>query len=61
MIEKDLSDLQVLVDGLIGSHSRFVAENAELRKKLVALRQKKEEAFKRLASILMQVKELGMV
>ena len=64
MIEKNLSSLQALVDSLVGSHSKLAAENNELRKKLVLMQQKndlledkKEEAFRRLKSILVQIKE----
>jgi len=64
MIEKDLLSLQVLVDSLVGSHSRLVAENNDLNKKLATVQQKnavlmnkKEEAFRRLKAVLAQIKE----
>lgn len=64
MSKENLLSLQQQVESLIISHSRLVAENNELNKRLAKITQKhallmdkKEDAYKKLKSILTQIKE----
>lgn len=64
MNKENLSILQQRVENLIIAHSRIVAENNELHKKLAQMTQKnallqnkKEDAYKKLQTILTQIKE----
>lgn len=64
MSKENLVNLQQQVENLIIAHSRLVAENNELNKRLAQMTQKhallmdkKEDAYKKLKTILTQIKE----
>lgn len=64
MSKENLLNLQQQIENLIVTHYRVVAENSELHKKLAQMTQKnallqdkKEDAYKKLQTILTQIKE----